>query len=101
MSSAVVIAAKLAGAIFEKLKAKGGAQSEELEARSKALAAAVAAHYLSGLVGEAGQADAELLRARALALESAGISGVAALVNEGLSEFVSAGINLVFDVLAG
>lgn len=95
------IALKLAAAIFEKLKAKGGATSEELERRSKALAAAVAAHYLSGLIGEAGQQDAEFLKARALALESAGVSGVAALVNEGLSEFVTAGINIVFDVLTG
>ena len=99
--SSGVIALKLAAAIFEKLKDKGGAKSEELEARSKALAAGVAAHYLSGLVGEAAEADARILKARALALESAGISGVAALVNEGLSEFVSAGITLVFDTLTG
>lgn len=99
MSSAAGALGALADRLLERLKSTQDEVAPELEARLRALAEATAAYYLDGMGGTATEADGRILKARAAALEAAGVQAVAHTLQATLKDIALSAIQIVFTAL--
>ncbi len=99
MSNATVALSALADRLLERLKRDLDDVGPELEARLRALAEATASYYLDGMAGTASEEDGAILKARAAALEAAGVQAVSHTLQATLKDITLSAIQIVFAVL--